>query len=180
MKDFATPQYATPQEIKQARKLLGLTQKDFARLIGSSTPTVERWEAGDKSVAGPIALLVKLMIDDPERFMHLILPEKKLPIRLKYMYQQHLCTVIDVDEGRRDVQIWNFTEHLQFRAFGANERPSYEDYCAFLESRCFPESRDKMKLVLADLDIPFYDPLLIIEKTQGKMAEDDFWIEIVR
>ena len=50
----------------------------------------------------------------------------------------------------------------------------------FLESRCFPRSRDKMKLVLKDLDIPFYDPILIIEKTQGRMAEDDFWLRIER
>ena len=53
-------------------------------------------------------------------------------------------------------------------------------YVEFLESRCFPESRDKIKLVLKDLDLPFYDPFLIIEKTEGKMAEDDFWIRIER
>lgn len=180
MKDFATPKYTTPQEIKEARKVLGLTQRDFARLVGSSTPTIERWEAGAKEVSGPIALLVKMILDNPESFIRLILPEQKLPLRMKYMYQQHLCTLIDVDEGRRIVQIRNFTDHLQFRAFGADEAPDYETYYAFLESRCFPQSRDKMKLILNDLGIPFYDPLMIIEKTQGKMAEDDFWIEIVR
>ena len=42
------------------------------------------------------------------------------------------------------------------------------------------ETRDKMKLVLKELDLPFYDPFLIIEKTQGRMAEDDFWIKIER
>lgn len=30
------------------------------------------------------------------------------------------------------------------------------------------------------LDLPFYDPLMIIEKTKGWMAEDDFWIEVER
>ena len=50
----------------------------------------------------------------------------------------------------------------------------------FLESRCFPESRDKMKLILKDLGLPFYDPIMIIEKTKGRMAEDDFWIRIER
>lgn len=53
-------------------------------------------------------------------------------------------------------------------------------YEEFLESRCFPSSRDKMKLVLKDLELPFYDPLMIIEKTGGRMAEDDFWIQIER
>lgn len=50
----------------------------------------------------------------------------------------------------------------------------------FLESRCFPKSRDKMKLILKDLDLPFYDPLMIIQKTEGRMAEDHFWIQIER
>ena len=36
-----------------------------------------------------------------------------------------------------------------------------------------------MKLMLRELNLPFYDPFLIIQKTQGRMAEDDFRIEIV-
>ena len=50
MKEFATPKYTTADEIRKARKLLGLTQREFARLIGSSTPTVERWEASKKEI----------------------------------------------------------------------------------------------------------------------------------
>lgn len=37
-----------------------------------------------------------------------------------------------------------------------------------------------MKLILEDLDLPFYEPLMIIEKTQGRMAEDHFRIKIER
>ncbi len=37
-----------------------------------------------------------------------------------------------------------------------------------------------MKLILADLGLPFYDPFLIIEKTEGRMAEDNYWIRIER
>ena len=65
-------------------------------------------------------------------------------------------------------------------AFGVNQAPTFEEYEEFLESRCFPSTRDKMKLELMRLEIPFYDPLTIIEKTEGRMAEDDFWIEVVR
>ena len=65
-----------------------------------------------------------------------------------------------------------------FKAFGKIEKPTYEDYEDFLKSRCFPETRDKLKLVLDDLNLPFYDPFMIIQKTEGKMAEDDFWIKI--
>lgn len=60
------------------------------------------------------------------------------------------------------------------------EQPDFAQYEEFLESRCFPRSRDKLKLELKKLDLPFYDPLMIIEKTEGRMAEDDFWIRIER
>ena len=53
-----------------------------------------------------------------------------------------------------------------------------ENYIEFLKSRCFPEERDKLKLMLRELDLPFYDPFMIVEKTQGRMAEDKFWIKI--
>ena len=36
----------------------------------------------------------------------------------------------------------------------------------------------KNKRVLEDIGLPFYDTFMIIEKTQGRMAEDDFWIRI--
>lgn len=101
-----------------------------------------------------------------------------LPVRMWYMYKNKVCTLIDVDEVKQIVQIKNYADNIMFRAFGSNQKPDIEDYREFLESRCFPRTRDKMKLVLRDLGIPFYDPYLIIQKTEGKMAEDDFWIRI--
>lgn len=100
-----------------------------------------------------------------------------MPLRLWYMHKQNVCTIIDVNELAREVKIKNYTNNLIFRAFGVIENPDYDEYLEFLESRCFPRTRDKMKLVLEDLDLPFYDPFMIIEKTEGRMAEDDFWIK---
>ena len=97
-----------------------------------------------------------------------------------YMYEQNVCTLIDVNERERKVKIKNYTDKIMFRAFGVMEEPDYNQYIEFLESRCFPESRDKMKLILKDLGLPFYDPIMIIEKTEGRMAEDNFWIRIER
>lgn len=110
----------------------------------------------------------------------LAIPEKIYPLRLWYMSGNQVSTIIDVDEQNRKVEIHNYTKDYIARAFGVIERPSFEDYEAFLESRCFPRTRDKMKLVLEDLGLPFYDPFMIIEKTEGRMAEDDFWIRIER
>ena len=96
------------------------------------------------------------------------------------MYKNRKCTLIDVDEMNQKICIRNYARNIMFRAFGTNDEPAYEDYEAFLESRCFPKTRDKMKIQLDALGLPFYDPTLIIEKTQGRMAEDDFWILIER
>ena len=178
--EFAVPESVRPEEIRRIRKMLGLTQNDFAELTRTSKATVERWEAGRQNISGPVVLLLKMLEKDPEYVEQLKIPEKKLPLRLKYMYRDTLCTIIDVDEMNRKVEIKNFTDNSMFRAFGNNPSPSFEDYTEFLESRCFPPTRDKMKLVLQDLDLPFYDPFLIIQKTKGKMAEDDFRIDIER
>lgn len=85
-----------------------------------------------------------------------------------------------MNEPERKVKVKNYTDKIMFCAFGVVETPDYDQYLEFLESRCFPSSRDKMKLILKDLDLPFYDPMMIIEKTEGRMAEDDFWIRIER
>lgn len=179
-KMFITPEYTTAGEIKRIRKQLNLTQKEFAAFINCSKSTIERWETSDEVVSGPVVLLLKMLEKYPDYVESVKVPEKSMPIRLWYMYKQTVCTVIDVNEIKQKVQIINYTDNLMFRAFGKEENPDYKMYVEFLESRCFPESRDKMKLVLKDLDLPFYDPFMIIEKTEGRMAEDDFWIRIER
>lgn len=179
-RQYTTSNYTTAEAIKSLRKRLGLTQKDFAILINCSKPTVERWETSKEPITGPIVLLLEMLNRHPEYAEEIRLPEMKYPIRLLYMHKQTVCTVIDVDEAKRKLKIKNYTDDVMFRAFGVVENPTFEMYTDFLESRCFPRSRDKMKLILKDLDLPFYDPFLIIEKTEGRMAEDDFWIQIVR
>ncbi len=96
------------------------------------------------------------------------------------MHNDTVCSIIDVDEFNRIIKLYNYMNQPMFRAFGNNINPSFEDYEEFLESRCFPRTRDKLKLELNRLGIPFYDPILIIEKTEGRMADDDFWVKIER
>jgi putative transcriptional regulator len=179
-KEYITPKYTTAGEIKRVRNALKLTQKEFASFIGVSKPTVERWESGDGHITGPIVFLIEVLRRSPELKEEFEIPERSTPIRLKYYYRDMLCTVIDVNEAMQRVKIRNYTDNLIFRAFGRNEKPSFKDYEEFLESRCFPRTRDKMKLVLKQYNLPFYDPFLIVEKTGGRMAEDDFHIVIER
>lgn len=177
---YITPKTITKDEVRELRKTLGLTQRQFAEFINVSVPTVERWESGDKEISGPITLLREVLLKHPEILEELVVPDRQGRLRLWYMYKDRVCTLIDVDELGRKVYIKNYTENPIFCAFGNMRKPSYEAYESFLESRCFPRGRDKMKLMLQKLDIPFYDPMMIIEKTQGRMAEDDFWIRIER
>lgn len=100
-------------------------------------------------------------------------------MRLNYMHGDLLCTVIDVDFKHEKIYVDNRTDKILFRAFGVVEQPDWEDFLEFLESRCFPRTRAGMKYILQDLGLDSYDPLRIIEKTGGRMAEDRQWIQII-
>lgn len=177
---FAIPDTLDGKDIKAIRKKLKLTQAEFAELGNVSVKTIERWESSDKPVTGPIVTLIKILKEYPQMEEELKIPVREYQMRLWYMYFDEICTIIDVDERERKVKIYNYTKNYALRAFGREEKPTFEQYEEFLESRCFPRSRDKMKLILKDLNLPFYEPLMIIEKTQGRMAEDNFWIKIER
>lgn len=60
-----TPQL-TPQELKQARKSLGLSAEGLARLVGvASGRTVRRWEAGGQDIPGPVVVLFTAIMTSP-------------------------------------------------------------------------------------------------------------------
>lgn len=180
MKKYVIPKSCKKDDLKLFRKKFQLTQSEFANLVGVSRQTIERWETSDKEITGPVAAFIFTFSMYPNLLEQLEIPSKKYPIRLFYMFRNEICTIIDVDERSREIQIKNYKKDRLFCAFGKEEHPTFEEYEEFLESRCFPRQRDKMKLMLRELGLPFYDPFLIIEKTEGRMAEDNFWIRIDR
>lgn len=177
---FAFSNEIKGSDLRRLRKKLQLTQSEFARLANVSGKTIERWESTEKAVTGPVVTLARLLEEYPNTVEAFSVPQRIYPMRLWYMCDDDICAVIDVDERRRLVKVYNYARDYIRRPFGRNESPSFEEYETFLESRCFPRGRDKMKLLLKELDLPFYEPLMIIEKTQGRMAEDNFWIRIER
>ena len=134
------------------------------------------WETSKDKITGPIVLLLYFIEKDLELVESITIPKKEYPLRLYYMYNDSICTIIDVDDINQKIK--NYVKNFLFKAFGNNNNPTYDDYQKFLRSRCFPETRDKLMLVLDDLGLPFYDPFMIIEKTEGRMAEDNFYIRI--
>lgn len=57
----------SPEEFKKVRYRLGMSQNDFADMIGlGSDRTVRRWEEGVKDIPGPVELLLELIVKIPE------------------------------------------------------------------------------------------------------------------
>ena len=172
--------HITGKEFKRIRNKYKLTQANIAQFLGVSNKTIERWEQTNCIISGPTARLMKMLDDDPRLIYKFEIPKKVFSLRINYMLDNELCTIIDVNEKTHEIRIKNYCTNYLNCAFGKIENPTYEDYQDFLESRCFPKTRDKMKIMLYMLEIPYYDPMLIIEKTKGRMAEDDFWLDIER
>ena len=104
-------------------------------------------------------------------------PREGCALRMTYMFRQRPCTVIDLDFLNRRVFIENKTDDILHRAFGVNECPEWQDLEQFLRERCFPETRGNRAQILRELGLTDYDPLQIVEKTQGRTAEDDLWLK---
>lgn len=61
----------TPEELRQAREALGLTQQQLTDLLKASLRSVKGWEAGElarraNGVPHPVALLLRLAVKYPQ------------------------------------------------------------------------------------------------------------------
>ena len=101
-------------------------------------------------------------------------------MEIRYYNGDALCTLICADQTSRDLRAENYTDLLVKTAFGKNRFPSWTDLEAFLEERCIPRQRAGLREYLEAMGLDEYDPLSIVQKTQGRMAEDDQWMEVKR
>lgn len=103
----------------------------------------------------------------------------KFILRYEYYNRDKLMSIILVNLQDKKVVVLNSSTDTIHLAFGINLLPSWEDFTDFLCERCFPAGRDRMKTILRDYDLGSYDPFQIIEKTDGRMAEDRQWIKVI-
>lgn len=101
-------------------------------------------------------------------------------LAIRYYNGNKLCTLIYADRTDKDLQAENYTDQLVKTAFGNNMLPTWADFEAFLEERCVPRQRAGLREYLEALGLEEYDPLAIVQRTQGRMAEDDQWMEVER
>lgn len=100
--------------------------------------------------------------------------------RYDYMLGDDLLTAILVDFMHEQIVTVNYSSHPMKRAFGVKRCPTWNDFMKFIEDRCVPRSRDHMKVILRDYKLDSYDPFAIVERTGGRMAEDERYIKIYR
>lgn len=89
-----------------------------------------------------------------------------------------LCSIICADFTDETLKVQNYTDDVVKTAFGNNKLPTWEEFMNFLEERCIPKERSGIREYLEAIGVAEYNPLEIIKKTKGKMAEDKQWIEI--
>lgn len=99
-------------------------------------------------------------------------------LQLNFYNNDVLCTTICADYTDKTLSAQNFTDNIIKTAFGVNELPNWDDFEAFLEERCIPRTRAGLREYLEAIGVEEYNPLEIIKKTHGKMAEDQQWIEL--
>lgn len=100
-------------------------------------------------------------------------------LRINYMEEYTVCSVIDVDEKKRSVTVTNRVPDYSRCAFGAMEQPTWEAFEWFLESRCFSRDASDAEEKLKELGLTSYKPLEILEKTKGRLATDHHWLQII-
>ena|SRR5258708_7104518 len=61
-----------PQDIKLARKKVGLSRNDFARMFHLSAATLRKWENGERQPTGAARALLAIISREPEAALRAI------------------------------------------------------------------------------------------------------------
>jgi len=97
---------------------------------------------------------------------------------VRYYNDKKLCTLIYADFTDKTLKAENHTDNLIKTAFGNRAFPLWVDFQTFLEERCIPRDRAGLREYLETIGMEEYNPIEIIKKTAGRMAEDNQWLEM--
>lgn len=138
--------------------------------LGEGKRDIELVFDGEKIVFQPVKT-----IDDFRKEKFNLNHEVK---EIKFFDKNGLCTDICADFTDKTLAAENYTDNIVKTAFGNNDCPDWNDFLNFLEERCLPKTRAGIREYLEAIGVSEYDPMEIIKKTAGRMAEDDQWIEM--
>ena len=167
-------------------------------IIGAAGGTAHKGSKTYK-VSLPTAWINELSLNEDNRDIELVFDGEKIVLQLvktiddfrkgrlnlnhevweiKFFDKTELCTSICADFTDKTLVAENYTDNIVKTAFGNNDCPDWNDFINFLEERCLPKSRAGIREYLETIGVAEYDPIEIIKKTAGRMAEDDQWIEM--
>lgn len=150
-------------------------------------------------VSLPSAWVHSLALEDADREVELTLDGDSIVIRKrrtledfarekramghdvrKFMYydRDQLCSLIVADFSDESLRVENYTRNVVKTAFGVNDAPTWGAFQDFLEERCIPRQREGLREYLEAIGVDRYEPLEIIQKTEGRMAEDGQWLRM--
>ena len=157
----------------------GTASKD-SKTYKVSLPTKWVAELGLTDSKMEIAFDGERIIISPHLSMAEYLEKKKLLghklVQFEFYDGEILCTKIIADFTDETLSVENTTDNIVKTAFGKNEVPTWEDFQSFLEERCVPRSRSGIREYLETIGVESYESFEIIKKTNGRMAEDNQWI----
>ncbi len=122
-----------------------------------------------------ICISKKLSVDD---FIRINKTRNHALIQMLFYDGDLLCSRIIADYTQKAVCTENYVDDCIRTAFGNDPAPTWAAYETFLEDRCIPSSRAGLREYLDAIGVDHYDPLEIIRKTAGRMAEDNQWLKV--
>jgi putative transcriptional regulator len=66
------------QDVKSIRSKFGISQREFASLLGISVRTLENWEQGHRVPKGPARVLLKVAEAHPEVVWEVVKPKREI------------------------------------------------------------------------------------------------------
>lgn len=90
-----------------------------------------------------------------------------------YVPKNELLASIFADFFSQDVKVINYTDDIFMRPFGVIDKPTFNEFEDFLQSRCVPRTRHNVMNTLKALGVDFYDPLIIVITLGGFQYEDN-------
>ena len=67
--------HLSPPDIKRIRDGFGITQEQFAVLLGISISTLQNWEQGRRVPEGPAMVLLRVAEKHPEAILDVVCPD---------------------------------------------------------------------------------------------------------
>jgi DNA-binding XRE family transcriptional regulator len=77
LKDFVVEKKEKP-DVKSIRSKFGISQPEFAAMMGISVRTFENWEQGHRTPKGPASVLLKVAEAHPEAVWDVVKPKREV------------------------------------------------------------------------------------------------------